>query len=79
MAHRFNPQHQMAQCDEGRVGDDDRPELTEKQRGHARKVVAGCSINAAEARELMMMLGIFPGQELRDFVTPANAPHVTFP
>jgi len=76
MAHRFNPQHQMAQCDEGRVGDDDRPDLTEDQRAHARRVVAGGSIDAADAAQLMMMLGIYPGQESRGFVTPPNTPHL---
>lgn len=44
--------------------------LTEEQQAAARKTVAGLAADAKEAVQIMLMLGIFPGQEDSSFKIP---------
>jgi uncharacterized protein YeaC (DUF1315 family) len=48
--------------------------LTEEQRHGCRRTVAVWAkrnnMNPAEAIETMLMLGVYPGQDVADFVTP---------
>jgi len=76
-ASKYNPQNSTAPCDEvevvGRTGDIPKI-ITEDQKAAARRVIAGHPDNDAEAtRELMLMLGIYPGQETEEFtVSPGS-------
>lgn len=72
---KYNPQNASAPCDAGREDRDpfdDRPDLTADQRTQARFLVCANSEDAADAAELMLMLGIFPGQEEVSFSIDAN-------
>lgn len=57
---QYNPQHVTAPCDEP-------AELSDEQRTAARRIVAGNAVDAQDATALMLMLGIYPGQESEEF------------
>ena len=74
MGTKYNPQNETAVCDGAGITDgdnDDRPSLTDEQRSATRRIVAqGCvrqGWGRAELTEMMLMLGIYPGQETEAF------------
>jgi hypothetical protein len=51
--------------------DDSTPQdITEEQRVAARRTVAANATDAKDATELMLTLGIYPGQEMETFRVP---------
>jgi hypothetical protein len=73
-SNKYNPQNSTAPCDEvevvGRTGDIPKI-ITEDQKAATRRVIAGYpGINAEDAEEIFLMLGIYPGQETDEFKTP---------
>jgi hypothetical protein len=44
--------------------------ITDQQRTAARRTVAQHAVDAEDAAQLMLALGLFPGQELEGFQTP---------
>ncbi len=54
-----------APCDDSSPAD-----ITDEQRKLARRTVAGFATDAKDAAELMLCLGIYPGQEAETFKVP---------